>query len=218
MTPDLFADQPTPHRQPQWIAESALLLPDFVSIQAMPPLLKLLRGVLRQAPARHFQVPGGGRMSVRSSSCGALGWVSDLAGYRYTERDPLSGRPWPALAEPLMTLAQAAAARAGFSAFVPDSCLLNLYAPGDRMGLHADQDERDFSQPIVSLSLGLPAVFLWGGLRRRDPVRRIGLLHGDVLVWGGASRRTYHGVAPLARGVHPLLGERRLNLTFRRAR
>lgn len=110
MTPDLFADQPTPHRQPQWIAESALLLPDFVSIQAMPPLLKLLRGVLRQAPARHFQVPGGGRMSVRSSSCGALGWVSDLAGYRYTERDPLSGRPWPALAEPLMTLAQAAAA------------------------------------------------------------------------------------------------------------
>lgn len=218
MTLDLFSDAEWPPRVSEQIAESAWLLPGFVSAREIDQLLPLLRQVLQGAPLRQLQVPGGHWMSVRTSSCGEYGWISDAGGYGYSRRDPLSGQCWPEMPVTLRTLAQAAAERAGFAGFKPDSCLLNAYRPGDKMGLHQDRNERDFSQPIVSLSLGLPATFLWGGLQRRDPVRRIGLLHGDVLVWGGTSRRIYHGVAPLRPGQHPLLGALRLNLTFRRAR
>ncbi|WP_432697140.1 DNA oxidative demethylase AlkB [Marinobacterium sp. YM272] len=180
-------------------------------------VLTELRGILRQAPLRSMRVPGGHSMSVRTSSCGEYGWVTDETGYRYVRQDPVTGLPWPAMPKSMLELAQRGALDTGFAGFAPDSCLINCYRPGARMGLHQDRDECDFSQPILSLSFGLPATFLFGGQRRRDPVKRFPLEHGDLLVWGGVSRMVYHGVAPLARATHPQLGELRLNLTFRRA-
>jgi alkylated DNA repair protein (DNA oxidative demethylase) len=170
--------------------------------------------IVQAAPWRHMTVPGGGQMSVAMTNCGAAGWVADAQGYRYSRTDPLSGRPWPALPATWRDMACRAAAEAGFAGFDPDVCLVNRYAPGARMGLHRDSDEADHEHPIVSLSLGASAVFLWGGLRRRDPVQRLGLHDGEWLVWGGAMRLAYHGVAPL----RPADGRsERLNLTFRRA-
>jgi alkylated DNA repair protein (DNA oxidative demethylase) len=119
--------------------------------------------------------------------------------------------------EAFRKLAETAANEAGFPGFGPDACLINRYEPGSRLSLHQDQDERDFTQPIVSVSLGLPATFLFGGMERGDKTIRIPLLHGDVVVWGGPARLRYHGVAPLAKGEHPLTGSVRYNLTFRRA-
>jgi len=161
--------------------------------------------------------PGGFEMSVALTNCGALGWTSDRRGYRYARQDPQTGHTWPAMPEVFMRLAQDAAARAGFEAFTPDACLINRYVPGARLSLHQDKDERDFSAPIVSVSLGLPATFLFGGLHRADKAARIALAHGDVVVWGGADRLRYHGILPLKPGYHPLLGEQRINFTFRRA-
>ena len=181
-------------------------------------LLAEVEALLRQAPPRGMQTPGGRAMSVITSSCGGYGWVSDARGYRYAERDPLSGLPWPAMPAPFRALAEAAAAEAGFPGFAPDACLINCYAPGAKMSLHQDKDERDFSAPIVSVSLGLPAVFLFGGFSRAERPGRIELRHGDVLVWGGPDRMRFHGVLPVAEGEHPLLGRRRINLTFRKAR
>jgi alkylated DNA repair protein (DNA oxidative demethylase) len=156
-------------------------------------------------------------MSVAMSNCGALGWVSDRRGYRYAKDDPLSGRPWPAMPAGWRDLAARAAADAGFDGFAPDACLINQYLPGSKLSLHQDRDEQDLSAPIVSVSLGLPAVFLFGGSQRQDRPQRYRLQHGDVVVWGGPARLAYHGVAPLADGQHALLGRRRINLTFRRA-
>ncbi len=165
------------------------------------------------APFRHMVTPGGFRMSVAMTNCGALGWVSDRKGYRYSPVDPDTGLPWPAMPPTFLRLANEAAAAAGFAAFVPDACLVNRYAPGAKMSLHQDRDERDLSQPIVSVSLGLPAVFLFGGPNRKDAVTRMALEHRDVVVWGGPSRLFYHGVMPLKEGAQPY----RFNLTFRRA-
>jgi alkylated DNA repair protein (DNA oxidative demethylase) len=156
-------------------------------------------------------------MSVAMSNCGPAGWVSDRRGYRYETHDPQTSRPWPAMPPQLHALARDAAAVAGYPHFDPDACLINCYVPGTRLTLHQDRNERDFSAPVVSLSLGLPATFLFGGLQRRDRVRRLPLFHGDVLVWGGPQRLVFHGVAPLADGEHPASGRCRLNLTFRRA-
>lgn len=174
-----------------------------------------LAKILGAAPLRHMVTPGGLRMSVAMSNCGALGWVSDRRGYRYDPVDPDSGRAWPAMPSSLSSLAGAAAERAGFPGFIPDACLINRYEPGARLSLHQDRDERDFSQPIVSVSLGLPAVFLFGGLKRSDATARVPLVHGDVVVWGGPSRLRYHGVLALKAGCHALTGECRVNLTFR---
>jgi alkylated DNA repair protein (DNA oxidative demethylase) len=162
-----------------------------------------------------MQTPGGYTMSVATASCGALGWVSDAHGYRYAACDPLSGRPWPAMPECFLELAGRAAAEAGFADFQPEACLINQYEPGAKLSLHQDRDEKDLSAPIVSLSLGLPAVFLFGGAERSQRPQRLRLVHGDVVVWGGPARLAFHGVAPLADGDHPLLGQRRINLTFR---
>ncbi|OQS42978.1 DNA oxidative demethylase AlkB [Chromobacterium haemolyticum] len=181
-------------------------------------LLAEVEAVLRQVPPRGMQTPGGRAMSVATSSCGACGWVSDARGYRYAERDPGSGQPWPAMPALLRALAEEAAAEAGFPGFEPDACLINCYAPGAKMSLHQDKDERDFGAPIVSVSLGLPAIFLFGGLSRAERPGRVELAHGDVLVWGGPDRMRFHGVLPVADGMHPLLGRRRINLTFRKAR
>jgi DNA oxidative demethylase len=157
-------------------------------------------------------------MSVAMTNCGCYGWVSDASGYRYDAIDPESGKPWPAMPAPFRKLAEDAAAEAGFPGFAPDACLINRYQPGARLSLHQDRDERHLGAPIVSVSLGLPATFLFGGLKRSDPTRRYRLEHGDVVVWGGPARLAFHGVAPLAEGEHGLLGRQRINLTFRRAR
>jgi DNA oxidative demethylase len=161
--------------------------------------------------------PSGHRMSVAMTNCGTAGWVTDRTGYRYDSHDPETGRRWPSMPDVFADLAAQAAARAGFDGFAPDACLINRYETGARLSLHQDKDERDFSAPIVSVSLGLPAVFLFGGLRRADSPRRVPLAHGDVVVWGGPARLLYHGVLPLEAGHHPLTGGHRINLTFRRA-
>jgi alkylated DNA repair protein (DNA oxidative demethylase) len=181
-------------------------------------LLKLIEAIGAAAPIRRMMTPGGGRRSVAMTNCGAAGWVTDQSGYRYTAEDPLASRPWPPMPEEFAVLAREAAREAGFAEFSPDACLINRYEPGARMSLHQDKDERDMDAPIVSVSLGLPALFLWGGPKRADRPRRIPLLHGDVVVWGGPSRLIFHGVHALPAGVHPLTGALRYNLTFRKAR
>jgi alkylated DNA repair protein (DNA oxidative demethylase) len=199
------------------LGPGATLLRGFAARQAQP-LLIAVEQITAAAPLRHLTTPGGFRMSVAMTNCGSLGWVSDRTGYRYTREDPDSGRSWPALPPLFLQLAQQAAAQAGFARFAPDACLINSYEPGARLSLHQDKDELDLSVPIVSVSLGIAAVFLFGGLRHSDPVRTVPLQHGDVVVWGGPSRLSYHGVRPLKDSEHRLLGRRRINLTFRKAR
>lgn len=210
---DLFDDLPPDAAQSD-IAPGAVLLHGFAREDAAA-LLQAIKSVLNQAPLRHMQTPGGYTMSVAMSNCGPLGWVSSASGYRYAACDPFTGQPWPAMPARLMDLAQRAAAQAGYPHFAPDACLINEYVPGAKLSLHQDKDEKDLSAPIVSLSLGLPAVFLFGTPSRKDRPQRFRLVHGDVVVWGGPSRLAYHGVAALADGDHALLGRRRLNLTFR---
>lgn len=212
---DLFAED-LPDRRIESLAPGASVLRGF-ALERMPILLAAIEQVTAAAPFRHLQTPGGLRMSVAMSNCGALGWISDRRGYRYEASDPLSGHPWPAMPDAFADLATCAAGAAGFSGFVADACLLNRYAPGARLSLHQDRDERDFAAPIVSVSLGLPATFLFGGDARNDRRQRLPLRHGDVVVWGGPSRLHHHGVLPLQDGHHPLLGAQRINLTFRRA-
>ncbi len=180
-------------------------------------LLAALADVLLAAPFRHFVTPGGYTMSVAMTNCGDAGWITDRGGYRYDATDPASGRPWPAMPDAFAELATQAALAAGFPDFRPDACLINRYVPGARLTLHQDRNERDFAAPIVSVSLGLPATFLWGGAARADRPRRVRLDHGDVVVWGGPARMNYHGVDTLRDGDHPLTGAIRYNLTFRRA-
>lgn len=216
MTQDLFEEKPLAYVAPQVMAPGAVLLRGF-ACDVEPALMHAVAQVTAAAPLRHLVTPGGYTMSVAMSNCGALGWVSDRTGYRYTRTDPLSGQPWPSMPACFADLAGRAAAEAGFSDFRPDACLINRYEPGARLSLHQDRDEGDMSAPIVSVSLGLPAVFLFGSTRRKDRPARYRLLHGDVAVWGGPARLAYHGVAPLADGDHALLGRQRINLTFRRA-
>ncbi|MBI4694531.1 MAG: DNA oxidative demethylase AlkB [Gammaproteobacteria bacterium] len=198
------------------LAPGACVLRGF-ALDAAPGLLAAIAEIARAAPFRHMTTPGGFRMSVAMTSCGALGWVTDATGYRYAAHDPESGGPWPAMPEALLAFARRAAAAAGHADCRPDACLVNRYAPGTKLSLHQDRDERDHGAPIVSVSLGLPAVFLFGGARRKDPQVRVPLAHGDVVVWGGASRLFHHGVLPIAQGHHPATGAYRYNLTFRKA-
>ena len=213
---DLFSDlPPSPEPAQMPLAPGAVLLRGFAQ-STDAELLRALDAVSAQAPPRHMQTPGGYTMSVATTSCGSLGWVSDSHGYRYAALDPRSGQPWPAMPACFMDVAHRAAAQAGYTNFSPESCLVNTYTPGAKLSLHQDKDEKDLTAPIVSVSLGLPAVFLFGGAKRSDKPQRYRLLHGDVVVWGGPSRLAYHGVLPLADGEHALLGRRRINLTFRR--
>jgi alkylated DNA repair protein (DNA oxidative demethylase) len=182
-----------------------------------PALVAAIDGIAAISPFRHMVTPGGWEMSVALTNCGQVGWVTDRTGYRYDALDPSTGRPWPEMPEIFAALAADAASAAGFSGFRPDACLVNRYVPGARLSLHQDRNELDFDQPIVSVSLGLPAIFLWGGNKRADKVRRVPLVHGDVVVWGGPDRLTFHGVHSLAEGEHPLTGSCRFNFTFRRA-
>jgi alkylated DNA repair protein (DNA oxidative demethylase) len=213
----LFEAVPDVRPSREAMADGAVLLRGF----ARPfeaELLPALRAVVKQAPFRHLITPGGHRMSVAMTNCGSVGWVSDSTGYRYDAIDPESKQPWPAMPPVLRTLAADAADNAGFAGFAPEACLINRYVPGAKLSLHQDRDELDFAAPIVSVSLGLPAIFLFGGLKRADKTARYRLEHGDVVVWGGPSRLFFHGVAPLADGAHPVMGRQRINLTFRKVR
>jgi alkylated DNA repair protein (DNA oxidative demethylase) len=212
----LFDELPRPHVV-RPLGEGAAVLQAFAEGES-PILIAAVEAISRVAPFRHMITPGGFRMSVAMTNCGSVGWVSDVDGYRYDPIDPDTVRPWPAIPAIFLDLARRAAATVGFENFAPDACLINRYEPGARLTLHQDKDERDFAAPIVSVSLGLPAVFLFGGRTRGDRLRRIRLESGDVVVWGGPSRLAFHGVAPLADGEHSLTGRSRINLTFRRAR
>jgi alkylated DNA repair protein (DNA oxidative demethylase) len=180
-------------------------------------LLAAIQAVAESAPFRRMVTPGGFEMSVAMTNCGAGGWITDRKAYRYTAEDPESGKPWPAMPAAFLALAGAAAAEAGFPSFVPDACLINRYETGARLSPHQDRDEADYGHPIVSVSLGVPATFQFGGPKRSDPMKKVALHHGDVAVWGGPARLAFHGVLTLKGGEHPLTGRRRFNLTLRKA-
>lgn len=213
MTP-LFDTDPLA-RSVEPLEDGAVLLRGFATTEA-PALVEAVARIAQAAPFRHLVTPGGYTMSVAMTNCGRVGWVSDRAGYRYDPVDPDTGLPWPTMPGALLDLAVRAAAVAGFAGYDPDACLINRYIAGAKLSLHQDRDEKDAWAPIVSISLGLPAVFLWGGKRRADPLRRLRLESGDIAVWGGPARFVYHGVAPLKDGQHPLTGATRINLTFRK--
>jgi len=216
-TADLFADdalqQPAGREQ---IGEQSYVLRGL-ALPWIERILPELRRVRAQSPFRQMVTPGGFTMSAALSSCGDLGWTTDTSGYRYSPVDPRSQQPWPQMPEVLRQLAVQAAAQAGFFDFAPDACLINRYVPGAKMSLHQDKNERRYSEPVVSISLGLPAIFLFGGHERSDKPRKVSLFHGDVVVWGGVDRLRFHGVMPIKDGVHPIMGPQRINLTFRTA-
>ncbi|WP_219684818.1 DNA oxidative demethylase AlkB [Bradyrhizobium canariense] len=217
MMADLFDSVAEAQPSREEIADGAVLLRGFVK-PIESELIEAVRAIVAQSPFRRMTTPGGHLMSVAMTNCGERGWITDHTGYRYDPIDPRTGAPWPAMPPVLRDLACRAAEQGGFEGFAPDACLVNRYEPGTRLSLHQDKDELDYSAPIVSVSLGLPATFLFGGMERSDKPRRFRLVHGDVVVWGGPSRLAYHGVAPLADGEHALLGRTRVNLTFRRTR
>ena len=213
---DLF-DPIVPLTPPREVmAEGALLLRG-AALPFETDILTAIQAITAMSPFRHMVTPGGFVMSVAMTNCGAAGWVTDRSGYRYDALDPESGKPWPPMPASFLDLAVAAAREAGYPDFVPDACLINRYEPGARLSLHQDKNERNFANPIVSVSLGLPATFQFGGQKRNDPVRKFALRHGDVAVWGGPSRLCYHGVPELKEGEHGTVGRMRLNLTFRGA-
>ncbi|MGZ3422296.1 MAG: DNA oxidative demethylase AlkB [Polyangiales bacterium] len=213
MNLELFDDPPGTRVE---LGREAWVLRGFALpfVERVVPLIERIAAV---APFRHMVTPGGFTMSAALTNCGELGWTSDASGYRYSSIDPTTGRQWPAMPSAFLELARGAAREAGFADFTPDACLVNRYLPGSRLTLHQDKNERDYSAPIVSVSLGLPATFLFGGMHRSDDTVRVELKHGDVAVWGGVDRLRYHGVMQLAEGRHPLLGGQRINFTFRKA-
>ena len=216
MAATLFETVSGPRLSREILGPGTAILNGF-ALEVEAELVSALNAIVESAPFRHMVTPGGFRMSVAMTNCGALGWVTDRTGYRYDEIDPETGLQWPAMPPVFLRLAVSAAHTAGFPLFSPDACLINRYQPGARLSLHQDRNERDFSQPVVSASLGLPAIFQFGGSERTDKTLRIPVIHGDVIVWGGSARLRYHGVAPLKNGTHPLLRGYRYNLTFRKA-
>ena len=213
---DLFSGAEDSRRAVAAMADGAVLLRGFAEAEASD-LVAAVNRIAAVAPFRHMVTPGGFTMSVAMTNCGRAGWVTDRSGYRYDAVDPDTGQRWPEMPALFQDLAARAAAAAGFDGFAPDSCLINRYVPGARLTLHQDRNERDFAAPIVSVSLGLPATFLFGGAKRSDRPKRLRLLSGDVAVWGGPARLAFHGVDVLAEGEHELTGRARFNLTFRRA-
>lgn len=217
MTGDLFADMEQGHSWREELAPGALVLRRY----ALPwegALFAALEAMAAQASFRHMVTPGGFGMSVAMSNCGRLGWVTDRSGYRYDAHDPRTGKPWPAMPTAFLELARSAADTAGFPGFAPDACLINRYAPGAKLSLHQDKDELDLTAPIISVSLGVPAIFLFGGNQRAEQCVRVPLAHGDVVAWGGPARLRYHGVLPIKPAHHPATGNHRINLTFRKVR
>jgi alkylated DNA repair protein (DNA oxidative demethylase) len=217
MTADLFADALPTERRNESLGPGAMVLRAFAWDEGAR-LVELIHALASVSPFRHLITPGGHTMSVAMTNCGSVGWVSDRRGYRYDAIDPQTGQPWPPMPPLFLRLAAEAAAEAGFRDFVPDACLVNRYDTGSRLTMHQDRNEKRDSEPIVSVSLGVPALFQFGGQGKGVKPLTIPLVHGDVVVWGGPSRMNYHGVMPLKASHHPLTGMLRLNLTFRTAR
>jgi alkylated DNA repair protein (DNA oxidative demethylase) len=215
MTIDLFAQDIEINPKRIELAENAVILRGLATVIAVD-ILNALNIIFTHSPLRKMQTSGGYTMSVRTTSCGVLGWISDARGYRYERIDPCSRLPWPPMPQTFLELATTAAKEAGFNDFIPDSCLINSYEAGAKLSLHQDKNELDLAAPIVSVSLGLPAIFLFGGNIRSQKPQRHKLEHGDVAVWGGASRMAFHGIEPLIEGTHSLTGKQRINLTFRK--
>jgi alkylated DNA repair protein (DNA oxidative demethylase) len=213
---DLFEEIQNDEILIERIGDCAFVLRGF-ALPLIDQLLPALERIQTLSPFRHMITPGGFKMSVALTNCGRFGWITDRRGYRYTRVDPETCQPWPCMPDVFMTLAQSAAIEAGYPTFEPDACLINHYEPGTRLTLHQDKNERSFDYPIVSVSLGIPATFLFGGTERSDPVKKIQLLHGDVVVWGGKDRLRYHGISQLKEATHPVLGPKRINFTFRKA-
>lgn len=211
---NLFDQENTIEQWRELIAPSAVVLHGFAAAES-EGVLADIQQIVERAPFRHFYTPSGFQMSVAMTNCGSVGWISDKSGYRYDAIDPLNNKPWPAMPDSFLKLAKLAASEAGFIDFIPDACLINRYEIGTKLSLHQDKDEKDFSKPIVSVSLGIPAIFLFGGLKRNEKIQKITLMHSDVVVWGGPSRLNYHGIMPIKEGFHSLIGNVRLNLTFR---
>jgi alkylated DNA repair protein (DNA oxidative demethylase) len=214
-TIDLFAEDPEIHPRRIELAEDAVILRGIATVIAVD-LMNALGIILTHSPLRKMQTPNGYTMSVRTTSCGILGWISDARGYRYERIDPYSRQPWPPMPQTFLELATTAAKQAGFNDFIPDSCLINSYEAGAKLSLHQDKNERDLAAPIVSVSLGLPAIFLFSGNIRSEKPQRLKIEHGDIAVWGGTSRMAFHGIEPLIEGTHSLTGKQRINLTFRK--
>ncbi|MFY1663318.1 DNA oxidative demethylase AlkB [Pseudomonas sp. Pseu.R1] len=215
-TPDLFADEAAQPSAAERIGPQSFVYRGF-ALSWVDRLLPALESVLTRAPFRHMVTPGGHTMSVALSSCGRFGWTTDRNGYHYSPTDPHTSLPWPEMPAVFLELAHSAAEAAGFKNFIPDACLINRYIPGAKLALHQDRDERDYQWPVVSVSLGIAAMFLFGGHARSDATQRVPLFHGDVVVWGGEDRLRYHGVMPIRQAEHPQLGEQRINFTFRKA-
>ncbi len=216
-TLDLFADDTPQPPSTEQIGPQSFVFRGF-ALPLVEQLLPALQTILTQSPFRNMVTPGGYTMSVALSSCGQFGWTTDSQGYKYSRTDPQTGQPWPDMPYVFLELARAAADAAGFADFNPDACLINRYIPGAKMSLHQDKDERGYQWPVVSVSLGIPAMFLFGGHARSDATQRVPLFHGDVVVWGGEDRLRYHGVLAIKQAEHPRLGEQRINFTFRKAR
>ncbi len=217
MTQDLFQTANNGESWQENIRDDVVVLRQYANKQAAE-ILKEVELITAVAPFRKMKTPSGLSMSAELTSCGKYGWISDQQGYRYSKSDPLNNNAWPKLPELFFKFGREAAKKAGFSDFKPDVCMINRYAPASKMSLHQDRNERDFSEkaPIVSLSLGVPANFYFGGLERSDPTIKIPLIHGDVVVWGGKSRLCFHGVGVIKDDYHPMLGNFRINLTFRK--
>jgi alkylated DNA repair protein (DNA oxidative demethylase) len=210
---DMFEDSQPCNLQ---VAENVYWLKAY-ALSSEKSLLADFESVIFQAPLRHMMTKMGSAMSAAMTNCGALGWVSDRRGYRYDANDPATNKSWPLMPASFRQLATLAAAEAGFDDFLPDACLINQYQVGASMGLHQDKNELEFNQPIVSVSLGIPAIFQFGGLARTDKTIKIPLKHGDIVVWGGDARLKFHGIATIKSNKHPIFGAYRYNLTFRKA-
>lgn len=219
MTPDLFSHAPDDSARggpnADTLGPGAFVLRGFAR-ERLAALQADIDAVIAQAPLRHWLTPGGKRMSVAMTNCGDVGWISDRMGYRYGTHDPLSKQRWPRMPASFARLARDAAQAAGYPDFAPDACLINRYTLDARLTLHQDRDERELGAPIVSVSLGLPAIFLWGGLQRGARTRKVRLEPGDVVVWGGQSRLAYHGIASVEGSFDA--NAVRFNLTLRKAR
>ena len=196
------------------ITDDAVVLRQYL-VNRSDELAEAIKTIEAKAPFRHMKTAGGFTMSAAITGCGDYGWISDRQGYRYSKVDPVTAQPWPEMPEVLKTIGKECARKAGYSDYNPDACLINRYSPGAKMSLHQDKDERDFTAPIVSISLGVPATFLFGGQQRADKTIKVPVMHGDVVVWGGTSRLFFHGVSTIKSAYHPFWGESRINITFR---
>ncbi|THJ30850.1 DNA oxidative demethylase AlkB [Lampropedia aestuarii] len=212
---DLFADSPEEQRVA--LGPQAVVLRQKASPLAAE-LVARIEDVLQHSPLYQMATPGGKPLSVRTTSCGTHGWSSDPTGYSYVRHHPLTDQAWPEIPAAWSALATEAAQEAGFAQFAPDTCLINQYGLDSKMALHQDRSEQDLRQPVVSISLGMSALFLWGGMQRSDKPAHVLLHHGDMVVWGGVDRLRFHGIKHLTGAPHPQLGAMRYNLTLRRAR